>query len=421
LLKGSLPMERVFQYAIEIADALDSAHRKGITHRDLKPGSIILTKSGAKLLDFGLAKLRQEAGGPVSGLSTTQDDLSGQGAILGTLQYMAPEQVEGKTEQLDARTNIFAFGAVVYEMATGKRAFEGKSQASVIAKILENDPPPVSSLRAVAPAALDHVVKKGLAKEPEKRWQAASDLCDELRWIAEGSSQIALAPASTRRGSSSLGRRAVLLSLVTLLLGAAIASLIWHPKPSSPPPVTRTVISLSPGQQLAGPDIVPAVAFSPDGTHLVYVARQGATQQLYLRTMDSLEAKPIPDTEGGVSPFFSPDGQWVGFFAGGKLKKVSVSGGGALTLASAANPHGASWGSRGVIAFVPAAVSALQQVSDAGVSTQPLTRLERVDLSERWPEFLPGGIAVLFGAGATPLNFISAQVAVQSVETGERR
>jgi tetratricopeptide (TPR) repeat protein/TolB-like protein len=185
LFKGPLTLEQVFQYAIEIADALDNAHRKGITHRDLKPGNIMLTGSGAKLLDFGLAKLRQDAAGSVSGLTTTQDVLSGQGAILGTLQYMAPEQVEGKTAQVDARTDIFAFGAVLYEMATGKKAFEGKSQASVIAKILETDPPPVSSLRPTVPPALDHLVRRCLAKDPEKRWQSARDVCEQLRWISD--------------------------------------------------------------------------------------------------------------------------------------------------------------------------------------------------------------------------------------------
>ena len=163
----------------------------------------------------------------------------------------------------------------------------------------------------------------------------------------------------------------------------------------------RLMITLPPGQQLAGLDNGPAVALSPDGTHLAYVARQGGTQQLYLRAMDSLEAKPIPGTEGAVNPFFSPDGQWLGFFAGGKLKKVSVSGGAALTLGDAAYPRGASWGSQGTIAFAPTNVSALQQVPDAGGTPQPLTRLEKGEVSHRWPEFLPGGKAVLFAAGTT--------------------
>src|SRR6266481_3458684 len=198
LPKGPLPLDQVLQYAIEIADALDKAHRKGVTHRDLKPGNIMLTKSGTKLLDFGLAKLTQEvtpANIPLSELPTANDPLTAQGTILGTLQYMAPEQVEGK--EVDARTDIFAFGAVVYEMATGKRAFEGKTQASLIAKILETDPPPISSLQPMTPPSLDRVVKKCLAKEPEKRWQAASDVCDELKWIAEQGSQAAVPAPGT--------------------------------------------------------------------------------------------------------------------------------------------------------------------------------------------------------------------------------
>src|ERR1700682_4865969 len=191
LLKGPLPLEQVLQYAIEIADALDKAHRKGVTHRDLKPGNIMLTKTGTKLLDFGLAKLKQEvapANVQLSQLPTANDPLTAQGTILGTLQYMAPEQLEGK--EVDARTDIFAFGVVVYEMATGKKAFEGKSQASLIAKILETDPPPISSLQPMTPPALDRVVKRCLAKEPDERWQSASDLTHELKWVAESGSQI---------------------------------------------------------------------------------------------------------------------------------------------------------------------------------------------------------------------------------------
>src|ERR1700731_1290249 len=207
LLKGALPLEQVLQYAIEISDALDKAHRKGVTHRDLKPGNIMLTKSGTKLLDFGLAKLKREAtpaNVPLSDLPTAKDPLTAQGTILGTLQYMAPEQLEGK--EVDARTDIFAFGAVVYEMATGKKAFDGRSQASVISSIMSSDPPAMSSLQPMTPPALDRVVKKCLAKEPEKRWQSASDLTDALTWIAEGESRAApaTAPAKSSRTPSSL-------------------------------------------------------------------------------------------------------------------------------------------------------------------------------------------------------------------------
>jgi serine/threonine protein kinase/Tol biopolymer transport system component len=423
LQKGALPLEQVLLYSIEISDALDKAHRKGVTHRDLKPGNIMLTKSGTKLLDFGLAKLKQEvapANVSISELPTARDPLTVQGTILGTLQYMAPEQVEGN--EVDARTDIFAFGAVVYEMATGKRPFQGKTQASVIGAILRDDPPPMSSLQPMTPPPLDRVVKKCLAKEPEKRWQAASDVCDELTWIAEGGSQVTLAVTTPMKGIRALGRRALILSLGTLLLGAFIASLAtWNLKPSPPQPVSRTVITLPPGQELAGMDNGPAVALSPDGTRLAYVAREGSIQQLYLRAMDSLESTPIPGTEGAINPFFSPDGQWLGFFRGTKLMKVPVGGGTAVTLGDASLPHGASWGSQGMIAFAPTTVSALLQVADAGGTAQPLTHLEKGDTAHRWPEFLPGGKALLFAAGTTAIYSTNAQVAVQSIGTGERK
>jgi serine/threonine-protein kinase len=335
---------------------------------------------------------------------------------------MAPEQLEGK--EADTRTDIFAFGAVVYEMATGKRAFEGKTQASVIGAILKDDPPPMSSLQPMAPPALNRIVKRCLAKDPDERCQSAKDLADELKWITESGSQVTLAPTTVVKGIRALGRGALILSLGTLLLGAAIATLaLWNLKPSpSSQPVTRTVINLPPGQQLAGLDYGPAVALSPDGTQLAYVARQGGgTQQLYLRAMGSLDAKPIPGTESAVIPFFSPDGQWVGFFAGGKLKKVSVGGGAALVLGDAGQPYGASWGGQGMIAFAPAAVSALQQVSETGGAPQPLTRIEKGGVAHRWPEFLPGDRAVLFADGSSGINFTNVQVAVQSLGTGERR
>jgi eukaryotic-like serine/threonine-protein kinase len=423
LEKGPLPLEQVLQYAIEISDALDKAHRKGVTHRDLKPGNIMITKTGTKLLDFGLAKLKQEvapANVSLSELPTANDPLTAEGSIVGTIQYMAPEQLEGK--EVDARTDIFAFGAVIYEMATGKRPFEGKSQASLIAKILEIDPPPISSLQPMTPLALDRVVKRCLAKDRDDRWQTARDLEVELKWIAEGGSQVGLSPTAAAKGMRFLGWWELILSLGALLLVAAIASLAtWNLKPTPVQPVSRFVVNLPPGQQLGGLEFGPAVALSPDGTHLAYVARQSGTQQIYLRSMDSPEARPVPGTEEALNPFFSPDGQWLGFFAGNKLKKVSVSGGAALTLGDAPEPRGAAWGSKGIIAFTPTVVSGLQRVSDAGGALQPLTRLEKGEVSQRWAEFLPGDKAVLFAAGVTANIWTNAQVAAQSLATGERR
>ncbi len=426
LQKGALPLEQVLQYAIEISDALDKAHRKGVTHRDLKPGNLMLTKSGTKLLDFGLAKLKQEAAPAnvsLSDLPTANDPLTAQGALVGTLQYMAPEQLEGKG--VDARTDIFAFGTVVYEMATGKRAFEGKSQASLIAAILEREPPPMSTLQPMTPPALDRVVKKCLAKEPEKRWQAASDLCDELKWIAEGGSQITFALAGTGKGFHALGRRELLLGTGALLLTAATVSLAtWELKPAATPPtrpVTRTVITLPPGQRLAlGNYNSPVLALAPNGNFLAYVAIIGGIEQLYLRPLDSLEAKPLPGTEGAFNPFFSPDSQWLGFFAGGKLKKVSVNGGAVVILADASAGRGASWNSQGEIIFAPNIVGVIQQVSDAGGAAHSLTRFDKGEFTHRWPEFMPNGKAALFAGGPSFGSWTTAHVVALS-STGERR
>ncbi len=291
-MKGALPIQQVLQYATEISDALDKAHRKGITHRDLKPGNIMLTKSGSKLLDFGLAKLAQEAAPavPDSQLPTLQSAITGEGAILGTPQYMAPEQVEGKQNEIDARTDIFAFGAVVYEMATGKKAFEGKTSASVMAKILEAEPPSMASLQPMTPPALDRVVKKCLAKEPEKRWQAASDVCDELKWIAEGGSKAASPTTAPSKGMRPSGRLGMIAGVGALLLVAVIASLAaWNRSKSSAPPqpVGRYVITVpaTQGLNVLNGSGAHMLAISPDGKYIAYTAIQNGVEGLYLRSL----------------------------------------------------------------------------------------------------------------------------------------
>ncbi|MBI4463460.1 MAG: PD40 domain-containing protein, partial [Acidobacteria bacterium] len=338
------------------------------------------------------------------------------------VQYMAPEQVEGKTDDIDGRTDIFAFGALVYEMATGKKAFEGKSRASVIAAILEREVPPISSLQPMSPPTLDRVVKKCLAKEREKRWQSASDLHDELEWIKEGGQEAAKA-ASPETKPAITWRRAGVLSFAALVIGAAIASIAtWTLKPSPTQPVSRVTINLPPGQRLAGLELA-AIAFSPDGTQLAYVANRGGVQQLFLRDLDSLEAKPLPGTEGAVSPFFSPDGQWLGFFADQKLKKVSVTGGAPAVLAAAgANGRGGTWGRNGHIIFAPQTESGLWQVPASGGTPEVLTTLDpnKGEGSHRYPHHLPGGKAILFTVG-TGGGWDEARIEALRLDTGERK
>ena len=403
--RGALKLDEALRMAIEIASALDAAHRAGIVHRDLKPGNVMLTKTGAgstgspqaKLLDFGLAKLRRTAA-VVSGLSvaaTQAKPVTGAGTILGTLQYMSPEQLEG--QDADPRADIFAFGAVLYEMVTGKEAFDGKSPASLIAAILHVDPPAMATLQPVTPPALDRIVTTCLAKDADDRWQTACDLLRELKWVADGTTTaVTAAPAGIARAPRLAWAVATVLGLVAL---AASVVTIRHLRETPPPPrpptrFTVTIPTTAPLTTVGSP----ALALSPDGKHLVYVAGLAGETQLYLRAMDQLDAAPISGTQGAAAPFFSPDGQWVGFFADQKLKKIPITGGTAQTLTARPGGFGGgngSWGDDDTIAF-SANSGEILRIPAGGGSPEQLTILngKEGETSHRWPEILPGGKAV---------------------------
>ena len=421
LTKGALPLDQALKVGIEIADALDKAHRQGVVHRDLKPGNIMLTKVGAKLLDFGLAKKVQTTAGKVSSLSalTQESPLTSKGAIVGTFQYMAPEQLEGK--EADSRTDVFAFGVVLYEMVTGKKAFEGKSLASLSAAILTAEPRPVSTLQPMAPTSSDHVIGRCLAKDPDSRWQTAADLKHELVWIASAPATIGV-PVVARR----LPLQGVAWAVAGLALGALAAAVVLWTIGSSPPRTQtglRFTLTLPGGQLLgSGNGISTPLSVSPDGTQVVFSARQGADQpQLFVRPLDQFEARPIPGTEGALAPFFSPNGEQVGFFASGALKKVSLAGGAPVTICDvvAANA-GATWGSDDIIVFATAFTSTgLFRVSAAGGRPEALTTpdFEQGESSHRLPHFLPDGNSVLF----TVEGEEQRHLALVSLENGERQ
>ena len=442
LTTGPLPTAEVLRYAAQIADALDKAHRQGITHRDLKPGNIMLTTSGAKLLDFGLAKLRAPGTVGAEGFSaatqTTQSEpLTGRGAILGTPQYMAPEQLEGK--DADARTDIFAFGAVVYEMATGQRAFTGDSQASLIGAILKDEPPPMSTLQPVTPVALDYIVRTCLAKDPDDRWQSAGDVGRQVRGIIDGGSQPSVAVPDAAAPQAVGWRRAVVASLATLILGGTAIGLavrsVTQPTDPTPEAVRRFTLDIGPASPLPDASTHAMPAWSPDGTRLVYAANLTGVPQLYVRDLDDLESRPLDGTEGAYEPFFSADGEWVGFFQAREdalareLKRVAVGGGTPLTLGGGFGRGGATWLPDGSI-IVPyretvEGRSTLHRIPEPGDTPVPLTTLdvEREQTSQFWPHALPGGTHVLFTEfvrGDPPdWTMNAANVAVLSLDTGE--
>ena len=425
-----LRVEEALAIATQIANALDKAHRAGIVHRDLKPANIMLTKSGAKLLDFGLAKVTPAAVA-ASGLSmapTGVTPMTMQGTILGTLQYMAPEQIEG--EEADARTDIFAFGAVVYEILTGKKAFEGKTQASLIGAILKDAPRSISSLQPLTPPGLDRIVQTCLAKDPDERWQTARDLLRELQWVI-GAPLVdanATKTAGTSVAAGGFGLRGRALPwVVSSVLGvaAALVLVLWAPWSKAPPsPPVRLEAGLGAEVSLSTNSASADATLSPDGRTLAFAGRQGETSKLYVRRLDQLQASARSGTEDAANPFFSPDGQWVAFFAGGKLKKIAVTGGAAVTLCDAPSGRGGWWDEGGSITYSPSngAGFSLMRVSSAGGTPQQLTKLADGELTQRWPQVLPGGRAVLYmGTSNVGGTYDDANIVVQPLPAGPRK
>jgi Tol biopolymer transport system component len=419
LEKGPLPLEQVLKFGAQIADALDKAHGNGIVHRDLKPANIMFTATGAKLLDFGLARpFASLASATTLAAVSPNSSVTQEGTIVGTFQYMSPEQLEG--QDLDGRSDIFSLGAVLYEMVTGKRAFDGTSHLSVASAILEKEPAVISAFQPSTPPALDHAIRRCLAKDREERWQSTRDLGLELKWIAEDSRLNTSTAGAHIQHVRARKANALLWSCVAVLLAATAGVAGWLMKPVPSRSISHAVITLPPGQQLAGLD-EPALALSDDGSQLAYVALQGNTQQIYLRSMDNPKARAIPGTEGGISPFFSPDGQWLGFFADQKVKRVSIREGVVVMLGDATSPHGGSWSPQRMIAFGSLPVGPLQQTPDDAPAPQPLTHLEKGEVSHRSPQFLPGGKSLLYVAGTSSFNWSSeSQIVAQEGTSGRR-
>lgn len=397
LERGPLPASQVLKIGVEIADALDKAHRRGIIHRDLKPANVMITKGGAKLLDFGLAKPAV----PVLNLMLTQTiaiqpvepaakPLTTEGALVGTFHYMAPEQVEGK--EADARSDIFAVGAVLYEMATGRRAFDGRSQASVMAAILDRDPEPLSRVQPMSPLGLERAVQRCLAKDPEERWQSAGDLASELRWIAtagSGASAVVVAPAHPRRPAMrwlpwAVASVAVLTALLLALLAGRAS------------PRTRQQFAIPvPGE-------VSHLALSPDGRYLAFVSPDdnSGAEMIFVQKIGAAGSTLLAGTEGASYPFWSPDDTYLGFFAEGKLKKVPLAGGPPQTLATVTAGRGGSWSPKNLILYTPDAGGPLWRINADGSNNVPNgDKLEQGESSHRWAVFLPDGDHYLYWRG----------------------
>jgi serine/threonine protein kinase/Tol biopolymer transport system component len=397
--RGPIALKELVRIGSEVADALDKAHKQGIVHRDLKPGNVMLTKSGAKLLDFGLAKPLAMA--TPSAASTKQapsfsavtmtavSPITQVGTIVGTVQYMSPEQIEGK--DADARSDIFALGCVLYEMATGKRAFEGKSNLSIASAILEKDPEPITTVQPLAPPALDHVIRRCLEKNPDDRWQSAADVRAELKWTETSSAAMKAIKARSRRPWPWVAALAA-----ALIFGLGLGALV---RTSSPPALIQaSILGPDAGSMLLGRDDGSIPFISPDGKSLVFTGVQGGKKAIYIRALNSAKAFKISGTDEGSYPFWSPDGRSLGFFSGGKLRRVDIASSVVTELAPAINGRGGSWSKDGNIIYAPDFRSELYLIPAVGGTAQKVTQLSSDHTSHRWPVFLADGKHFVFSA-----------------------